>query len=213
MSASFKRAAPIPLLVISILLEFFLLAAVSYLFGSAWNGYNNIIIIYLVVSIGLIIMSGTQQEFMRIEFFDAVIVFVPVFFMTGLIVGSIYNTSGLTNLGVNYEIAQVLLQIFVVALTEELIFRGVILSYFPRPKCVVFQGVAFGLFHIAAYSTLNGVNYGALVFAIILGVVLGAIVFAVKNKSLGLSITWGIQAGYNVAVLTGLFSILGGVVI
>jgi membrane protease YdiL (CAAX protease family) len=133
--------------------------------------------------------------------------------MTGFIVGSIYNTAGLAGLGVNYEIAQVLLQIFVVSLTEELIFRGIILSYFPSVKGVILQGVAFGFFHIAAYSTLTGINWGALVFAIILGIILGAIVLFARNESLGLSITWGIHAGYNVAVLTGLFSILGGVVI
>jgi hypothetical protein len=87
----FKRAATVPLLVISVLLEFFLLAAGSYLFKSEWAGYNNVIIIYMVVSIGLVIMSGTQQEFMKIEFFVALIVFVPVFLMTGFIVGSSVN--------------------------------------------------------------------------------------------------------------------------
>ena len=205
----FKRAATVPLLVVSVLLEFFLLAAGSYLFKSEWSGYNNVIIIYLVASIGLIVMSGTQHEFMKIEFFDAVIVFVPVFLMTGFIVGSIYNTAGLAGLGINYEIAQVLLQIFVVSLTEELIFRGVVLSYFPSVFGVILQGVAFGFFHIAAYSTLTGINWSALIFAIILGIGLGGIILMTKNKSLGLSITWGIHAGYNVAVLTGLFSVLG----
>jgi membrane protease YdiL (CAAX protease family) len=211
-SIGFKQAATVPLLVVSVLLEFFLLAAGSFLFGSEWSGYNNIIIIYMVASIGLIIASGTQQEFMKIEFFDALIIFVPVFLLTGFIVGSVYDTAGLAKLGVSYEIAQVLMQIFVVSLTEELIFRGILLSYMPNVKGVVIQGVAFGLFHVAAYSTLNGVSVGALLFAIVLGIFLGAIILVLKNnKSLGLSITWGIHAGYNVAVLTGLFSVLSTV--
>ena len=207
----FKRAATVPLLAVSVLLEFFLLATGSYFFKSEWAGYNNIIMIYMVASIGLIIASGTQQQFMKIEFFDAVIIFVPVFLMTGFVVGSLVNTSGLEKLGVDYEIVQVLIQIFVVSLTEELIFRGILLSYFPSVKGVILQGVAFGFFHVAAYSTLNGINWTSLVFAIILGIILGFIILYVKNKSVGLSITWGIHAGYNVAVLTGLFSILSTV--
>ena len=207
-SVGFKQAATVPLLVVSVFLEFFLLATGSTLFGAAWDGYNNIIVIYLVVSIGLVVMSGTQQEFMKIEFFDALIIFVPVFFLTGFLVGSIYNSAGLVTLGVNYEIAQVLFQIFVVSLTEELIFRGIMLGYIPNMKGAIIQGVAFGLFHVAAYSTLQGLNVGALIAAIILGIVFGAIILLVKNKSVGLSITWGMHAGYNVAVLTGLFSVL-----
>lgn len=212
-SLGFKQAATVPLLVVSVLIEFFLLATGSYLFGSVWNGYNNVIIIYLVASIGLIVMSGTQKEFMHIEFFDALIVFVPIFLLTGFVVGSLYDSSALARQGVNYEVAQVLLQIFVVSLTEELIFRGILLGYLPNAKGVILQGVAFGFFHVAAYSTLNGVDWGSLVFAIIFGIFLGAIILVVKNRSVGLSITWGMHAAYNVAVLTGLFSVLGGVVI
>jgi len=197
-----NKTATIPLLVISVLVEFFLLVTGNLLFGNLWNGYNNIIIIYMVVTFGL--MSVTHLQSKQITFFGTFAIFVPVFLMTGLLIGSIYNTSYIANNGFLYEVMQLILQIFVVTLSEEMIFRGILLNYIG----VIPQGIIFGLFHYAAYSSITGLNIGSLITTMILGVALGYIVKYMPQKYDPLAISWGIHAGWNVALLTGLFSAL-----
>ncbi len=200
--------ATIPLLIVSLIFELFLLVDGSFFFGNLWSEYQPILTIYLVISGGLMAFAySAGKSLMSLTFFDALIFFVPAFLITATLVGQIapaYNSS----YTVNYIIIQIIFQIFVVSITEELMFRGILIKYIG----VIPQALLFSVFHLVAYSTIYGLNIGAFISAFIMGILLGYIVyFMSKNgmQSQSLAIVWGIHAGWNVAVATGIFSLVG----
>lgn len=202
-----KKVATLPLLIIAILVEFFLLVMGNLFFGAAYSGYTNVIFIYMAVTIALIGASGWQVN--QMTYFGAIALFTPAFFITGIIIGGLVNTSFLTTKGVDYVVLQILLQIFVVALSEEIIFRGILINYVG----VIPQAILFALFHWAAYTAeFGGISTSVVIAgifeAMVMGVLLGYIVKYVPKQWDPLAITWGIHAGWNVALSTGIFSAL-----
>jgi len=200
-----SKPITIPLLVISLIVEIFLLVDGSYFFQN-WSEYQQVIIIYLLISASLLGVS--KQQFFDISFFDAMIYFVPAFLITALIIGqTVRPLAGVTNTA-SYEALQILLQIFVVSITEELFFRGFVQNYLGW----IIQAPVFALFHLVAYTSLYGIDLYAFFTALIMGLIFGYIVkiFSEKNKkSTGLAITWGMHAGWNVAIATGMFYLMG----
>ena len=90
----------------------------------------------------------------------------------------------------------VILQVCVVATAEELMFRGVMLSYFG----VIVSSVLFAIWHGYAYGVIyyEGVfQITSIVFAFIMGLILAMIV---KNKQWGLPAAIGVHAAYNLFI-------------
>lgn len=201
-----KKLATTPLLIVSLLIDFMLLVMGSLFFGKYWNGYENIVFIYMIVTFGLLMVSQWNES--QITYMGAIILFLPAFFITGIVVGSLNNTSSLISNGTSYVVMQLLIQIFVVSLSEEIIFRGVLLQS-QYSIGVIPQAILFALFHWAAYSSqLGSTNYFAIFETFLLGLVLGYIIKYTPKKYDPLAITWGIHAGWNVAIITGIFSAL-----
>ncbi len=198
-----KKLATLPLLVVSLLIEFMLLVMGSLFFGHYWNGYNQIVFIYMAITLGLVVVSHYQAT--QITYMGAIVLFTPSFLMTALLVGSVNNNFNLVPNSLQYDVMQLLLQIFVVSLSEEIIFRGVLLQS-EYSIGVIPQAILFALFHWAAYSSFFGTNYAAIFETFILGLLLGYIIKYVPKNWDPLAITWGIHAGWNVAILTTLFS-------
>lgn len=198
-----QKIATFPLLIVSILVELMLLIMGNLFFGSFWNGYNNVLFIYMAVTFGLLAVSHSQEY--KITYMGAILYFTPIFLITGLIVGIAFNTSGELLNGSSYIIMQLLLQIFVVSLSEEIIFRGVLLQS-EYSIGVIPSAILFALFHWAAYTSFLGTNYMAIIQTGILGLLLGYIVKYTPKQYDSLAITWAIHAGWNVAILTGIFS-------
>ena len=105
----------------------------------------------------------------------------------------------------------VLIQVVVVATAEELMFRGVLLSYLG----IIISSFLFAIWHSYAYGiiyhqmtieTLGNFNWSALALAFVMGIVLAIVA---KNKRFGLPGAIGLHAAYN-AVIVGAIS-LGGV--
>jgi len=200
--------ATIPLLIVSLVVELFLLVDGSFFFGNLWSEYQPVLMIYLVISAGLMAFAyGQGKSLMSLTFFDALIFFVPAFLITAVLVGQIsppYNSTYTTS----YIIVQIIFQIFVVSITEELMFRGILIKYIG----VIPQAILFSVFHLVAYSTVYGLNIGAFISALIMGILLGYIVYLMSMngmQSQSLAIVWGIHAGWNAAVATGIFSLAG----
>jgi len=189
----------VPLLVISIIIELYLLVNGQVLFGSQWSQYQPVLVIYLIMS-GVLIGFRNQSIQTGITLENAIIYFVPVFILTTVLVGSIVVPN--PNITLTYSIVYIIFQIFVVAFTEELMFRGILINYIG----VIPQAIAFALFHVAAYSTVGGLNIFAIVVALVMGLLFGYIVKLFPNK--GLAVTWAMHAGWNVAVGLGIFGLV-----
>jgi membrane protease YdiL (CAAX protease family) len=201
-----KKLATTPLLIVSVLMDFMLLVMGHLFFGSYWNGYENIVFIYMIVTFGLLVVSQWNET--QITYMGAITLFLPAFFITGIVVGSLNNTSFLISNGIDYVVMQLILQIFVVSLSEEIIFRGILLQS-QYSIGVIPQAILFALFHWAAYSNqLGQTSYLAIFETLILGLILGYIIKYTPKKYDSIAITWGIHAGWNVAIITGIFSAL-----
>jgi membrane protease YdiL (CAAX protease family) len=205
---SSKSIITIPLLLVSVVIELFLYIDGAYFFGSIWTStFQTALTTYLIISSSLLIFSFAGiKGLMDLTFWDAIIFFVPTFIITTLLVG---QTTAPVKQPANYIVAMIIFQIFVVSITEELMFRGILIKYVG----VVGQAILFTLFHLVAYTTeLGGLSIVGFIEAFIMGLLLGFIIQWTEQegmKSQGLAITWGIHAGWNVAVATGIFYFMG----
>lgn len=201
----------IPLLIVAFMVDIFLLVDGNAVLGSQFSLYQPTLTIYLAMDSIMLGATKFVPE-IKISFMSAMLFFVPAFVITVLIMGSYTGTVNLDNtkaLGFQYYITQILLQVFVVALSEELLFRGIAEKYFGW----IVQGILFGLFHIEAYQ-LEGFSWTGVFIAMVFGLLMGYIVkvFSERGKtSDGIAVTWGIHAGWNVAIILGVFA-LGAVI-
>lgn len=192
------RSVAIPLLAISIVIELFLLVDGSILFGSLWEDYQSVLVLYLIMSGTLFAFVGRSPQ-ANISIEDAVIYFVPAFVGGSLLIGSIIPRG--PSIGLESYILEIVFQVFVVALTEEMLFRGVLINYIG----VIPQGIVFGLFHLAAYTSVFGTSWISILTAMIMGILFGYIVKFLPRK--GIAITWGLHAAWNLAIITGAFGV------
>ena len=198
----------LPLLLVAFVFDVFLLIDGSALLGSQFSQFQPEIEIYLAMD--SILLGGTRYiREINISFMSAMIFFVPVFIITVVSVGQIegYGFASIQtqSLGFPYYITQIILQIFVVTLSEELLFRGLVEKYFGW----IPQGILFGLFHISSYQ-LEGFSWTGVVIAMIFGLVMGYIVKIASTMDRtgdGIAITWGIHAGWNLATMLGVFAL------
>ncbi len=192
------KGITVPLLVISIVVDLFLLVDGSVVFGSLWSEYQSVLILYLAMAASMFAFVGRSPQ-MNISIEDAVIFFVPSFVFGSLLIGSLVGTGqGMT---LEVYILEIIFQVFVVALTEEMLFRGVLINYIG----VIPQGILFGLFHLAAYQSVFGINWLSIIEAMIMGIAFGYVVKVFPKQ--GIAITWGLHSAWNVALLTGVFGL------
>jgi len=188
----------VPLIFLGVIVDLFLLVNGNIIFGSQFTAYQNVLLYYLVMLGAVFFFAGKTKQ-LNISIESAVIYFVPVFIITVLLVGDVVRSAA--TLVANQIIMQLFLQIFVVTLSEEMIFRGIIINYIG----VIPQGILFGLFHTAAYYSIYGVDIYAMIMAMVMGVLWGYLVKMYPKN--GIAVTWGMHAGWNIALLIPIFSI------
>ena len=196
-------------LLIALIIDAFLLINGGLIFGQSWQPLSGELREYIMLEALILFLAvRTKNPFSEITIWRSMVYFVPsllafwvVFQAANILKGVIFSP-----LPVNDIIMNITFQIFVVSFSEELFFRGILLKYIG----VVPQGILFGLFHLTAYNGIHGINYDSIFFACVFGIIYGVIVkyFQSKNKAgVGISITWGLHAGYNLAFLVGILTI------
>lgn len=204
------RIATVPLILIGMIADLYFLINGNVVFGSLFSSYLPVLSTYLAMDSIMLALIGKTPE-LNISFIDALIFFVPAFILTTLLMDTLMHPNGfaLGNISFTYYIMQIFLEIFVIALSEEMMFRGLLQKYFGWFG----QGILFGLFHLSAY-TQQGFGWESILIAMVFGVAMGIVIKIANNKNgqgPGLAITWGIHAGYNLAIVLGVFT-LGGVI-
>ena len=204
------KVVSVPLLLVGILADLYFLINGTVVFGSLFNSYLPELSTYLAMDAIMLALIGKTPE-LNISFVDALIFFVPAFILTTFVMDTVLHPSGfsLATYSFSYYIMQIFLEVFVVALSEEMLFRGLLQKYFGWFG----QGILFGLFHLSAY-TQEGFGWESIIVAMIFGIAMGYIVKVANDKNgqgPGLAITWGIHSGYNLAIVLGVFT-LGGVI-
>ena len=185
-----------PLLVVGMVVDIFLLVNGQLLFGSIWASYQSVLVLYLLMD-GVLLTFANKIPTLKIE--TSIIFFIPIFIMTTIVVGSfVIPPAGMT---LSYVVLVLVFQIFVVALTEEMMFRGVLLQYMG----VIPQAVLFGIFHLTAYYSVFGLDVGAVMVAMAMGLLFGYIVKYYPRY--GIVVAWAIHAGWNVSLALGIFGL------
>jgi len=207
-----KSSTVPPILVLALIIQATLLINGSALFGTYWSEYEPILTIYILLDAILLPLSLMKIiPFLEITISDAIIVFIPTFLIGGFLFQALFRVSPITVPVTNFFL-DFIFQIFVVAFTEEMIFRGVLLQYNLGPiPGWLWTGIAFGFAHLNSYTTRLGLDWGALIIAILMGWLFGLIVtyFSKMNLSgVGLTITWALHSAWNVALTTTIFTLM-----
>jgi membrane protease YdiL (CAAX protease family) len=210
-SNDINRLFMVPLLVVGLTVDIFFLIDGQYLFGTQFAAYQSDIALYVAMDALLIGVIGKTPE-IQISFMDAMIYFTPTFIVTSIVIGewySVYYAGATPTFTFQSYLAQILYQIFGVALSEELLFRGLLIKY----TGWVGQGILFGLFHLEAYN-VEGFTWTTIFVAMIFGIFMGYIVHIATKMGYpakGLAVTWGFHAAYNVSIILNVFN-LGAVI-
>jgi len=207
-----KSSTVPPILILALIIQATLLINGSALFGAYWSEYEPILTIYILLDAVLLPLSIMKIiPFFEITISDAIIVFTPTFLIGGFLFQVLFRVSPITVPVTNFFL-DFIFQIFVVAFTEEMIFRGVLLQYNLGPiPGWLWTGVAFGFAHLNSYTTRFGLDWGALIVAILMGWLFGLIVtyFSKMNLSgVGLTITWALHSAWNIALTTTIFTLM-----
>jgi len=207
-----KSSTVPPILILALIIQATLLINGSALFGSYWSEYEPVLTIYILLDAVLLPLSLMKIiPFLEITISDAIIVFIPTFLIGGFLFQTLFRVSSITVPVTNFFL-DFIFQIFVVAFTEEMIFRGILLQYNLGPiPGWLWTGIAFGFAHLNSYTTRLGLDWGALIIAILMGWLFGLIVtyFSKMNLSgVGLTITWALHSAWNVALTTTIFSLM-----
>ncbi len=196
---------------------YFILVAVYFWINGAahfpeWNStYGTVILPYLVMMIAFVLWAKTKAD-RRIEISTSL--GIPAFAMSFIVTWIIVSL--LVSFGIfaipffpkEILFQTIIINIFVVSVAEEVMFRGVLLEAFGKLG-VFISAFLFAMWHMYAYNViwyegLELASFTGLVLAFVFGIILG---FVALKKEWGLPATIGIHAAYNL-VIVGALAIL-----
>lgn len=186
-------ARNIPLALVIVIIQMFLYVNAPAIFGEALSQkIREILLLYMIMTFAFSLVYFPRE--LKRPFSSEIINFIIVFFISAGILYIIpfdklmmYSlASDIANAKIFW--AFIVLYSFVVAYTEELVFRGVLPRYFGD----IISNIIFSVFHFYVYSG----NYIYLTMAFIAG-----IVFSIIKNKFGLMGAAGAHAAWNLKVL------------
>lgn len=228
-SKGIQTFGKIPFLFGLIGIEIFVFVNGASVFPQWDTGYQSVILAYLVMTcaFGLFIfiksrqMARTREELgvhlSTGSFSFAVGFFVTIILMAILVKAQVVVVDTSFPKSIYFE--TVLIQICVVATSEELMFRGVFLDIFGSRKWtgIITTSILFAVWHSYAYQIVwyqfdwSTFNIGAVIIAFVFSVILSLISRnpASEQKVGGLPATIGIHGAWNLCII-GAIPITGG---
>lgn len=207
-SMSYQRFKYFPFIFALVLIEVYFWINGGAHFENWSDTYGQTILYYLGMTVIFLFWSGRgTQEQMATPIKLALPVFVLSFIGTYVILFflSMGNIIQPSELDPSLFWQMVILQVCVVATSEELMFRGVLLEL----TGVWVSSIAFALWHGFAYGiryydfSISGAVILAFVFAFIIGLLLALVA---KDKRFGLPATIAIHASYNLFIVGAFFA-------
>ena len=198
---AFRRFSTFPFILALVGTELYFYINGSAYFENWDSTYGPIIPVYIMMTVFFLVWSGagTRRELRRPIKESApwfVVFFIGTYFvMSALVAIGLFQPG--TPAPAALFIPTVIFQCCVVATSEELMFRGVILE---STKSVIISALLFSLWHSTAYGNIYyaGVfNIGALTFAFVVGIILALIA---KNKKFGLAAVIAVHAVVNLVI-------------
>lgn len=217
-SLFYQRFGTLPFLIILIGIQLYLWTNGPALFPNWNNSYGQLIEVYMVMTLIFLVFSYRQSRLKK-EIYKpmwmAARAFSLAFIATWAILECFY-LFGWLHINESFDMSliwqTILIQVCVVAVCEELMFRGVLLQglefYFKSAiVAIIGSSIIFAIWHLYAYQiilyeeTWASFNWMALFMAFTIGIILCLVTRAPKW---GLAASIGIHACWNVFVQGGL---------
>jgi membrane protease YdiL (CAAX protease family) len=209
-SKAYQRMANLPFLFVLIAIEIYFLVNGKAHFENWDTTYGNLIMVYLIMTIVFIVWSGRKtQEQMRRPLKNSVAAFAMCFIGTYIVLFFLSLTGAIKagTLDSSLFWQTVLVQVCVVACSEELMFRGVMLEFFG----VIVSSILFAVWHTYAYGIIYynlALTDPSVIIAFIFAFVMGLIFAMVaKQRNFGLSGSIAIHGMYNCFILGVFFAL------
>jgi len=204
-----KRLSRTSFIFILILIEIYFLVNGKAHFPNWGDSYGQLIMIYLLMTVVFLVWAGRETErAIDRPLYQSIGAFVGFAFVTYFLLAFVTALSGSVIQPIAKELfwPTIIIQITVIATSEELIFRGVLLEKFG----ILISSILFAIWHSYAYSLIYYMPESvgievifSLAIAFFMGVILAIIA---KKKEWGLSACVSIHAIYNLFVLGVLIS-------
>lgn len=200
---AYRNFSRVPFIFVLILIEIYFFINGSAHFPNWDSGYGNLIMIYIMMTLFFLVWAkrSTERQMDR-PFKDSIIWFV--FFFIGTYIFMLFASAlGLFSaptLPGSLFWPTVIVQICVVATAEELMFRGVILSWFG----IIISAILFAFWHGYAYGMVyyqGQFMWSSVAFALVMGLILGLIA---KHPKWGIVACIGVHSCYN-CYISGIF--------
>lgn len=183
----------------------FLLTNAKAIYGTGAEGWKNILMVYMLSLALFYGATDTKSQLFRVSVSQGVVVFVLAFSLAAFALFSLpFPSPSPQDLGTT-STAIILTHVLVVAVSEEALFRHAIPSMLPIPAygAQFVSALIFGAFHWTAYGAVTG----ALLFAVVAGIVFGVVKESMEN---GLVAAIGFHAAWNLWSLGILAVAVGG---
>jgi len=212
----FMSIGNISFLFILVVIEVALLLAGNSFFPGWDQTYGQLILVYIAMTVIFIVWAKRRTENIIGQPVNRSLFWFFIFFVVTWGVLTLLIYVGLLSPAEGFDtsvlLQTILVQICVVSLSEELMFRGAMMDELSRgPRitwfAVVVQAAVFAVYHSWAYQIVwydlswESLNLGGIVIAFIMGVILGVIA---KNREWGLAGSIAVHSCYNLVVLGAL---------
>ena len=176
--------------------QLFLYINASAVYGEFAAVAKDTLLVYIIMLTSIVAVTGSRPDIIK-GGFDRSYNFFLLFFATSFLLVTIPWIGGQFGLQNEGGIGVILLQVFAVAYTEEVVFRGIL----PEFLGDLSSNGLFAVFHYAVY----GGSIPLVFFAFILG-----LVFAIIRQYFGITGAIGAHAGWNLKSLGVLDRLIEG---
>jgi len=179
-----------------LMIQLFLFVNASAVYGEFASVAKDTLLVYILMLTSVVAITGTRQDIIK-GGFNRSYNFFLLFFASSFLLVTIPWIGGQFGLQNEAGIGVILIQVFAVAYTEEVVFRGILPNFLGDLTSNGF----FAVFHWAVY----GGSIGLVLFAFVLG-----IIFAVIRYYFGIAGAIGAHAGWNLKALGVLDKLIAG---
>ena len=184
------RIRQVPFIIWLWIAQAFLLVNASSIAPAGEVGnFQTILLIYMLLQIAFYSLAPRVHG-LKMNLNQAVIWFVGAFVATMFVMTGVQAFRGLEvqTYAVGAAVYLIVLHTLVIAVAEELVFRG----FLPILITVVPAQIAFGFFHYSAY--------GGALMGILVAIIAGFVFYGIMRYT-NIWAAMGVHAGYNVAIL------------
>lgn len=182
--------------VVVLILQLFLFISAGRIYGAGAETARSLLLAYMLMTVSVAVFTGIRPDMVK-GLFNPLNFFI-FFIGSSIIFITLPLITGLATIGTASAIQYGIIQAFVVAYTEETVFRGILPQFFGDLS----SNILFGLFHWAVSG-----SFWFVIFATGAG-----LLFAFIRDRFGLYASMGVHSAFNLKTLGLLDKLVRGTI-